>query len=242
MSDPVIVYSADPTSGAYIGPTEVVDGLYPLSYSQTEPGIAPENHNWYLVNGAWEAHRPEVTVFFADPVAKAYLGMRTVTYGEAFPTYYSETPPTSEPGTLPCLIDGAWINIPIPTIPENPEFPTLPVIVTQVSLPLNDNMYDGYINQIIEVDGVLPMLPPGEMTIIVQELVGNRDIKNEKRFTALIEETESPDWRRFTLLLRWTESGNYLITQERLNMGLEQVNKPIRIALSKLEFNIREAI
>jgi hypothetical protein len=242
MSNPVIVYSADPASGAYLGPTEVVDGLYPLSYSQTAPGTAPENHNWYLVNGAWEAHRPEVTVFYADPVAKAYLGMQTVTYGEAFPTYYSEIPPSPVPGTLPCLIDGTWVNVQIPPLPEASEYPVVPVIVTQVSLPFNDGMYDGFINQIVEVDGVLPLLPPGEMTIIVQELVGNRDILNEKRFAAMIEETESPDWRRFTLFLRWSESGNYLITQERLNAGLEQVGKPIRIALSKLEFNIREAI
>lgn len=241
MSDPVIVYTAA-ADGAYTGPVEVVDGQYPPIYSQTEPGIAPENHQWYLVNGAWEAHRPEVTVFYADPIAKAYLGMRVIPYGEAFPTYYVEFPPTPEPGKLPCLIDGTWVNILLPVMPENPEYPTIPVIVTNVDLPLNDGMYDGFIDQYVQVVGVLPMLPPGAMTIIVQELVGNRQVLNEKRFDATIEETESDDWRRFTLPLRWRESGNYLITQERLNEGLAQVNKPIRIALTKLEFNIREAL
>lgn len=243
MSEAVIVYSADPVTGAYQGPVEVVEGLYPISYSQTPPGDPVADHTWFLVNGAWESHLPVQVFHEADYLSGLYLKTVEVHFPDPLPGCGSLIAPPEVPeGHLPILKEGAWTLVPLPPITPIGEFPVLPVVVTNVNLPIEDGMHDGFNDQIIDIVGLLPHLPEGSMTIIVQELVANKAVLKEYRFVAQIEEIPDNVFRRFVLRIRFATSGNYLITQERLNEGLEQVGKPIRIALNKLEFNIRDAI
>lgn len=188
MTDTVIVFSADPQTGAYVAPVEVSDGeAYPELYSLVDPGLPADGHEWYLVDGVW----------------------------------------VSQP-------------IPTPPVPESP--PVLPVTITEVNLSLVDGLYQGYTNEIIVVRGLIPYLPPSQMTIIVQEMVKSTQLIREHRFNAVIEATEDDVMRSFELRMRFDFSGNYVITQERLNEGLAEIGMPVRITMPKLDFNIVVAV
>lgn len=188
MSNSIIVYSADPATGAYVAPVQIMEGEdYPELYSTTDPGLPSDGKEWFLVNGVWEA--------------------RDI--------------PTSETPT---------------------EIPIIPVSISDVNISLVDGLYQGYTDDIVEVKGLAPYLPPGVMTIIVQEMARSKVLIREHRFNAVIEETADPVMRQFTLRMRFKDSGNYVITEERLNEGLAEIGLPIRITLPKLDFNIVVAV
>lgn len=188
MSETTIVYSADPVTGAYIAPVEVLTGeTYPELFSTVDPGLPPDGTEWILVDGNW--------------VSQA---------------------------------------IPVPETPAEP--PVLPVTITEVNLSLVDGLYQGYTSEIIVVRGLIPYLPPTQMTVIVQEMARSNILIREHRFNAVIDTTEDAIMRSFELRMRFDFSGNYVITEERLNEGLAEIKMPIRISMPKLDFNIVVAV
>lgn len=189
MPDPIIVFSADPETGAYLAPVQINrESDYPPLYSTTDPGLAPDGKSWFLIDGLWAA------------------------------------------------VD----TTPEPEAPQ--EIPVLPVTIVETSVSKVDGLYQGFTDEIIIVRGVVPYLPAGIMTVIVQEVARSKLLVREHRFQATIEETEDPIMRSFTLRMRFSASGNYLITQERLNEGLAEIGMPVRISMPKLDFNIVVAV
>ena len=160
-------------------------------------------------------------VYSADSTTGAYIAPVEVLAGETYPELYS----TVDPG-IPAdgmewfLVEGNWVAqaIPVPTAPAEP--PVLPVNITEVNLSLVDGLYQGYTNEIIVVRGLIPYLPPSQMTIIVQEMARSTVLIREHRFNAVIDTTEDDVMRSFELRMRFDFSGNYVITEQRLNEGL----------------------
>lgn len=182
-------------------------------------------------------------VFQADPATGAYLAPYRVGAGGEYPELYSEVDPgLPTEGTEWFLIEGRWVSQPIPAPVVPPVPPVFPVTISELTVSLADGLYQGYTNEIIVVRGFVPYIPEGIMTIIVQEMVRSSVLIREHRFNATIEQTADPVMRAFTLRMKFDQSGNYVITEERLNEGLAEIGAPIRITMPKLDFNIVVAV
>lgn len=70
-----------------------------------------------------------------------------------------------------------------------------------------------------------------EMMIIIERVVNGSDVIDDLRAKASIVDG------LITITSKFVQSGNYQITSERLNAGLEAVNAPFRLAFSKVEFD-----
>ncbi|MEL0639107.1 hypothetical protein V6260_00610 [Pseudoalteromonas aliena] len=70
-----------------------------------------------------------------------------------------------------------------------------------------------------------------EMMIIIERVVNGSDVIDDLRAKASIVDG------LITITSKFAQSGNYQITSERLNAGLEAVNAPFRLAFSKVEFD-----
>lgn len=70
-----------------------------------------------------------------------------------------------------------------------------------------------------------------EMMIIIERIVNGSDVIDDLRAKASIVDG------LITITSNFVQSGNYQITSERLNAGLEAVNAPFRLAFSKVEFD-----
>ncbi|TMO02936.1 hypothetical protein [Pseudoalteromonas sp. S558] len=74
-------------------------------------------------------------------------------------------------------------------------------------------------------------LPDMEMMIIIERVVNGSDVIDDLRAKASIVDG------LITITSKFVQSGNYQITSERLNAGLEAVNAPFRLAFNKVEFD-----
>jgi len=70
-----------------------------------------------------------------------------------------------------------------------------------------------------------------EMMIIIERVVNGSDVIDDLRAKASIVDG------LITITSNFVQSGNYQITSERLNAGLEAVNAPFRLAFNKVEFD-----
>lgn len=70
-----------------------------------------------------------------------------------------------------------------------------------------------------------------EMMIIIERVVNGGDVIDDLRAKASIVDG------LITITSKFVQSGNYQITSERLNAGLEAVNAPFRLAFNKVEFD-----
>jgi hypothetical protein len=70
-----------------------------------------------------------------------------------------------------------------------------------------------------------------EMMIIIERVVNGSDVIDDLRAKASIVDGI------ITITSKFVQSGNYQITSERLNAGLEAVNAPFRLAFNKVEFD-----
>ena len=74
-------------------------------------------------------------------------------------------------------------------------------------------------------------LPDSEMMIIIERVVNGSDVINDIRTKAVIANGV------VTINASFSESGNYQITAERLNQGLEVIDAEFRLAFDKVEFD-----
>ena len=70
-----------------------------------------------------------------------------------------------------------------------------------------------------------------EMMIIIERVVNGSDVIDDLRAKASIV------GGLITITSKFVQSGNYQITSERLNSGLEAVDAPFRLAFNKVEFD-----
>lgn len=154
----------------------------------------------------------------------------------AFPPNSTNVPP--EPGWEDKMffVDGSWVF----DDPNTPEVETqYPVLQIQNIAINNSRLDDAGIwnvktNTVLELTATT-MLPSGEFTAIIQKVV-NKEPINDIRYDATIVagDVEST----LSLPLYFEESGNYVITAERLNQGLAEINKPFRVAFPKVDINV----
>lgn len=70
-----------------------------------------------------------------------------------------------------------------------------------------------------------------EMMVIIERVVNGSDVIDDLRAKASIVDG------LITITSKFVQSGNYQITSERLNAGLEAVNASFRLAFNKVEFD-----
>lgn len=70
-----------------------------------------------------------------------------------------------------------------------------------------------------------------EMMIIIERVINGSDVIDDLRAKASIVDG------LITITSKFVQSGNYQITSDRLNAGLEAVNAPFRLAFDKVEFD-----
>tara|TARA_Y100000782_G_C10131025_1_gene242904 strand:+ start:487 stop:1023 length:537 start_codon:yes stop_codon:yes gene_type:complete len=70
-----------------------------------------------------------------------------------------------------------------------------------------------------------------EMMIIIERVVNGSDVIEDLRAKASIADG------LITINTKFVQSGNYQITSERLNAGLEAVDAPFRLSFDKVEFD-----
>lgn len=134
------------------------------------------------------------------------------------------------------FVDGVWTF----DNPFTPEIETpFPVLQIQNIAISNGRLDDAGIwnvktKTVLELTAVT-MLPSGEFTAIIQKVV-NKEPVDDIRYDATI--TVGDIESTLSLPLYFEESGNYVITAERLNQGLAEINKPFRVAFPKVDINV----
>jgi hypothetical protein len=74
-------------------------------------------------------------------------------------------------------------------------------------------------------------LPDSSLVLMIEKVVQQTNVVNDHRVEVIIKNGVGT----FTAAL--PESGNWIITQERVNSGLEQIGAPFRVAFKKVEFD-----
>lgn len=133
-------------------------------------------------------------------------------------------------------VDGGW-TFDNPLTPEiETEYPVIQIQNIQIANMELDaaGIWNGTTDtvSILTADTLLPV---GKFTAIVQKIV-NKVAVSDLRFNATIASGE--DLLTLTLPLYFKDSGNYLITQERLNQGLAEINEVFRVAFAPVDLNI----
>jgi hypothetical protein len=74
-------------------------------------------------------------------------------------------------------------------------------------------------------------LPDSELMVMVERVINATQPVDDIRFVATIQNGQ------ITMQGKFEQSGNYIITAERLNTGLERIGAPFRLAFETLEFD-----
>ena len=74
-------------------------------------------------------------------------------------------------------------------------------------------------------------LPDGQMMVMVERVVDADKPIDDVRFIATIQDGQ------LTLTGVFEKSGNYVISAERLNRGLERIGMPIKLVFDTVEFD-----
>lgn len=74
-------------------------------------------------------------------------------------------------------------------------------------------------------------LPDGGLMVMVERVINATQPVDDIRFVANIQNGQ------ITMQGKFEQSGNYIITAERLNAGLERIGAPFRLAFETLEFD-----
>jgi hypothetical protein len=121
-----------------------------------------------------------------------------------------------------------------PPVVLAPEYPVIPV--TNISVTAATLREVGAINWMdagnivdISADVALPNL---EMMIMVERIVsGNTAVGDIRRPATIFN-------GRLSLQFNPKISGNYLLSAERLNVGLAEIGAPFQVAFDKVEFDV----
>lgn len=75
-------------------------------------------------------------------------------------------------------------------------------------------------------------LPDGDLIVMAEQVVDATNVVSDSRFKAVFLGGQ------LSITARFDKSGNYMITQERINRGLDRINSPVNLSFDKLEFDI----
>lgn len=116
---------------------------------------------------------------------------------------------------------------------EAPVFPVVPaenVVVFGQTLQLRGNIYWVDVGHIVTIEADVA-LPDIEMNVMFDKVVRGGVVTADLRRTIFIRNG------RLSLRVTFKQSGNYVLSAERLNEGLAGINAPFRVAFKRLEFD-----
>lgn len=133
-------------------------------------------------------------------------------------------------------VNGGW-TFDNPVTPEiETQYPIIQIQNIQISNMELDSagIWNGPTDTVLTLTADT-FLPAGKFTAIVQKIV-NKVAVGDLRFDANIVVGEGQS--TLTLPLYFKDSGNYLITQERLNEGLAEIKQVFRVAFAPVDLNV----
>lgn len=75
-------------------------------------------------------------------------------------------------------------------------------------------------------------LPDGDLIVMAEQVIDASIVVSDNRFKAVFLNG------KMTITARFDKSGNYMITQERINRGLDRINSPVNLAFDKIEIDV----
>lgn len=115
-------------------------------------------------------------------------------------------------------------QIVLPVVPANN------VVVFGQTLQLRGDIYWVDVGHIVTIEADVA-LPDGEMNVMFDRVVTGDNVIADLRRTIFIRNG------RLSLRVTFKQSGNYVLSAERLNEGLSKINAPFRVAFKRLEFD-----
>ena len=79
-------------------------------------------------------------------------------------------------------------------------------------------------------------LPDGQIMMMIEKVIDGNQPQDDIRLIVDVKDSN------ITVKGRFTSTGNYIITQERMNRGLERINAPFRLSFDKIEFDVYQSI
>ncbi|MBB1384358.1 hypothetical protein H5119_02130 [Pseudoalteromonas sp. SG45-5] len=159
-----------------------------------------------------------------------FLRVHKYIKGASIPTefYTLKAPPTSNYDEICIFKEGSWAVQRIAAPPEIKELTNVSVTGEHVTLgaggiwwlPINEGFTLTANAQLQDM----------EMMIIIERVVSNNVIDDLRAKASIVDGL-------ITINSKFTQSGNYQITSERLNAGLEAVDAPFRLVFDNVEFD-----
>lgn len=155
-----------------------------------------------------------------------------VDVGESIPTNSTTVPPFPIPAGKVAkynLVIGQWEYI-------DPSTVTIPVTNVLVSgVNKVGDIWWVQVGSTWTLTADVPM-PDGQMMVMMERVVDGRQSVDDVRFIATITSG------KLTIAGKFDQSGNYTISKERLNRGLERIKAPFRLDFTLVEFDAYVAI
>lgn len=173
-------------------------------------------------------------IYLFDPTTLQFLS--AVSNPVEFPANSTAIPPTPGAVAPQYFVNGEW-TFDNPFTPEvETEYPVIQIQNIQISNMELDaaGIWNGPTDTVLTLTADT-FLPTGKFTAIVQKIV-NKVAVSDLRFDANIAAGEGQSI--LTLPLYFKDSGNYLITQERLNEGLAEIKQVFRVAFAPVDLNV----
>ena len=170
-------------------------------------------------------------LFLADPITGRYAG--SVEDPVVIPPHSTYTPPPTGYEERVFLVDGVWTF----DDPSTPEVEKLVMPITNIAL---DTTKEGQIwivptKQVVALTAKT-LVPAGRFRAIVEQVVSGQ-VKQDLRFQAEIVEGQDGA-NVLTLPLYFETSGNFQITAERLNRGLDEIEAPFHVSFPKVDIDV----
>lgn len=137
------------------------------------------------------------------------------------------------------LVSGDIYRIPVgnggwqkQTYTETIEKPVIPLagVVVVGSKPVG-SIYWAQEGVTLTITGTCA-LPDGELIVMAEQVIDAVNVISDSRFKASFLDG------KLSITARFDRSGNYMITQERINRGLDRINSPVHLSFNKIEFDI----
>jgi hypothetical protein len=170
-------------------------------------------------------------IYLADPVTRKFT--EAVDNPTEFPLYFTVLPPPLGLEDKVFLIDGMWSF----DDPNTPEIEKLIIPITNVALNTTKegNIWVIPTEQKVVLTAITA-IPVGTFRAIVELIVGGV-VKEDLRFQANITEG-ALGVNTLTLPLYFKNSGNYQISAERLNKGLDEIGAPFHVKFDKIDIDV----
>lgn len=172
--------------------------------------------------------------YLFDPITKEFIGQEEVISN--IPMNSTFIPAYTNVLATQYFVEDHW-TFDNPQTPEvETQYPIIQIQNIQISNMELDSagIWNGPTDTVLVLTAET-FLPAGKFTAIVQKIV-NKVAVSDLRFDANIVVGEGQS--TLTLPLYFKDSGNYLITQERLNEGLAEIEQVFRVAFAPVDLNI----